>query len=174
MPQFKRIYIIGFMGSGKSTAGKKLAAGLGWTFIDLDRKIEDIVGKTITEIFSDSGEEFFRELESEALRSIDIQRDSVISVGGGTPCFSNNMDFMNNTGIVIYLKMTPQQLKSRLSGEPDVRPLLKGLEENNLHQYIEKKLLEREKYYNQALMIINGINLNIKKLIDQVNILLKG
>lgn len=174
MPQFRRIYIVGFMGSGKTTTGKKLAAGLHWSFIDLDREIEETAGKTIIEIFSDSGEEFFRKLESETLRHLNIQRDTVISVGGGAPCFSNNMDFMNKTGIVIYLRMTPRQLKSRLSGKPGERPLLKDIAKNDLHQYIGEKLSEREEYYNKALIIIGGINLDIKVLINKIKSNLQG
>lgn len=174
MPQSKRIYIIGFMGSGKTTLGKKLAAGLQWSFIDLDKEIEDKAGKTINEIFSDSGEEFFRKLESGTLRNLDIQKDTVISVGGGAPCFSNNMDFMNKTGIVVYLRLTPGQLKSRLSRESYKRPLLKDITKNNLHQYIEEKLSERENIYNKASIIINGMNLNINALIDRIKILMQG
>jgi shikimate kinase len=172
MPQFKRIYIIGFMGCGKTTTGKKLADCLKWSFIDLDREIEETAGKTINEIFSESGEESFRRLEAETIRNIDIQRDSVISVGGGTPCFSNNIDFMNKSGLVIYLRMTPQQLESRLSGEAGKRPLLKNIAKNELHQHIEKRLSEREKYYNKALIIIDGINLNIRELVNKIKILL--
>jgi shikimate kinase len=173
MPQSRRIYIIGFMGSGKTTTGKKLAAGLHWSFIDLDRAIEDTVGKTINEIFSESGEEFFRKLEAEILRNLDIQRDIVVSVGGGAPCFSDNMDFMNKTGLVIYLRMTAGQLKSRLSGESDKRPLLKDIAVKDMQTYIGKKLSEREKYYNQASIIIDAISINIKTLINRVKLKLQ-
>ena len=168
MPVFRRIYIVGFMGSGKTTTGKHLAAALHWSFIDLDSEIELITGKTINEIFSDSGEEFFREVESKTLRNLDIQRDTVISVGGGAPCFFNNMDFMNQSGIVIYLRMTPQQLISRLSGESGERPLIKDIAKNKLLTYISDKLSQREEYYNRALLITDSMDLNISDLLDKI------
>jgi shikimate kinase len=168
MPQTNRIYITGFMGSGKTTAGKKLASRLKWSFIDLDHELEVAAGKSINDLFSESGEESFRKLESETLRNLDIQKDTVISAGGGTPCFSDNMEFMNNTGIVIYLRMTPGQLRNRLSAEEGRRPLLKDITKNNLLQYIEEEVSEREKYYNRASIIINGINLNINTLIREI------
>ena len=111
MPKSRVVYIIGFMGCGKSTAGKKLASVLNWSFIDLDRKIEAHAGMTIPEIFSKHGESFFREVESEVLRSFQTLSEVVISTGGGTPCHGDNMDFMTETGLTLYLKMTPGQLK---------------------------------------------------------------
>ena len=168
MPQAQRIYITGFMGSGKTTTARKLASGLKWSFIDIDREIEVSAGKSINDIFSESGEDFFRELESETLQNLDIHKDTVISVGGGAPCFSDNMDFMKKSGIIIYLRMTPRQIISRLSAETGKRPLIKDIEKNDLQQYIEEKLSEREKYYNRATIIVDGINLNIKALIERI------
>lgn len=173
-PFHRKIYIIGFMGSGKTTVGKKLAAGLHCSFIDLDREIEATAGKTISEIFSDSGEEYFRRLESELLQKLDVKRDTIVSVGGGAPCYSTNMDFMNETGIVIYLRMTPAQLKSRLSNESGKRPLLKDIKQKDKLLYISEKLSEREKYYNQALIIIDGKDLNIKALTNRLKLILEG
>lgn len=173
MPQAYRIYIIGFMGSGKTTAGEKLAAGLKWSFIDLDNEIEIVSGKSVNEIFSESGEESFRKLESETLRNLELINNTVISVGGGTPCFADNMDYMISTGIVIYLKMTPVQLKSRLSAESGKRPLLKNILKSNLLQYIEEKVSEREEYYNRASIITNGIDMNISTLIKKISELIQ-
>ena len=127
MPDNQIVYIIGFMGSGKSTAGKKLASLLGWSFIDLDKKIEEHTGKTIPEIFSQHGENYFRNVEAEVLRSLESQTKTVISTGGGTPCHGDNMDFMLETGLTLYLKLTSDQLKSRLSESKGERPLLKKL-----------------------------------------------
>jgi shikimate kinase len=164
MAESRRIYIIGFMGSGKSTTGKKLAVSLKWSFVDLDREIEIETGKTIKDLFSEWGEDHFRQTEAKTLRQLDIEEDTVIAVGGGAPCFSNNMDFMLETGLVIYLKMTPGQLKSRLKGSMDERPLLKNIRSKDLLFYITDKLSEREKYYCQASMVIDGINLDIRSL----------
>ncbi len=104
------LYIIGFMGSGKSTAGKKIASHIGWSFIDLDKKIEEHTGKTIPEIFSQDGENYFREIETKLLRNLKTGSDTVISTGGGTPCHSDNMNFMLKTGLTLYLKLTPAEL----------------------------------------------------------------
>jgi shikimate kinase len=158
------VYIIGFMGSGKSTAGKKLASSLGWTFIDLDRKIEEIAGKTIPEIFASDGETQFRNLESKVLRTLKSQVKTIVSTGGGTPCHGENMEFMLETGLTVYLRLSPAQLVERLMGSTDERPLLKDIPDSHLPGFIEGKLAEREKYYNKAKIIIDGINLDINNL----------
>jgi shikimate kinase len=164
----RRVYIIGFMGSGKSTTGKRLAATLGWQFIDLDKEIELNAGKAIKEIFSTSGEDHFRELETETLTSLKIEKDTVISAGGGTPCHRSNMDFMIRTGLVVYLKMTPGQLKSRLEGGATSRPLIKNISKTELLQYISAKLSEREEYYLKASIIVDGIDLDIKFISETI------
>jgi len=162
------IYIIGFMGSGKTTAGKKLASLLGWKFIDLDKKIEEYTGKSIPEIFTANGEEYFRELETQLLRNLKSQANTIISTGGGTPCHSDNMDFMIDTGLTIYLKLTPGQLKSRLSGSKGERPLIKDFEPAFLQAFIEKKLSDRERWYERSEITFEGMDLDINTLLDSV------
>ena len=164
MLNIHRVYIIGFMGSGKSTAGKKLASLLGWSFIDLDKRIEEQAGTTIPEIFSQQGEDYFRNVEAEVLKNLMSQTNTVISTGGGTPCHGDNMDHMLETGLTLYLKLTPVQLKSRLSESTGKRPLLKDLDEDSLLGFIEEKLALREKWYNRAEIIVEGINLDISLL----------
>ena len=158
------IYIIGFMGSGKTTAGKKLASLLGWSFIDLDKKIEEHTGKTIPEIFSQNGEDYFRNVESEILKDFKVADKNCHFNRGGTPCYSDNMDFMLETGLTVYLKLTPEQLKSRLSDSKGERPLIKDLDNRRLLSFIEKKLSDREKWYNQSEITVEGINLDINQL----------
>lgn len=169
----RRVYIIGFMGSGKSTTGKQLAENLGWKFIDLDKEIENTEGRSVREIFSASGEAYFRNIESESLSGLTTETNTVISVGGGTPCFGTNMDFMTGTGIVVYLRMTPEQLKSRLDGLNSDRPLIDNLQKNELLEFITDKLSEREKYYLKAPIIINGIDLDISNLSSKIRAVLK-
>jgi shikimate kinase len=164
MPGGQKVYIIGFMGSGKTTAGKKLAAVLGWPFFDLDKKIEEIAGKSIPDIFSQDGENYFRTIESEALKTIEYETDAVVSTGGGTPCYSDNMDFMLKTGLTVYLKLNPLQLLSRLSGSKGERPLIKNMGREELLSFIEEKLHSRELWYNRAIIIIEGIDVDIKSL----------
>ncbi len=154
------VYIIGFMGCGKSTAGKKLAALLNWSFIDLDRKIEEYSGRTIADIFAQNGEENFRVLESEILKGLNVTSNTVVSTGGGTPCYGDNMEYMKKTGLTVYLKMTPAQLRSRLSESKAVRPLIKNLSSEALLGYIEEKLFSRENYYEDSSVSIPGIDLD--------------
>jgi shikimate kinase len=161
---FRKVYIIGFMGSGKTTAGKKLATALGWSFIDLDNKIEEETGKTIPEIFKEYGEEYFRDTETKVLRNLKCQKDTVISTGGGAPCHSGNMNFMIDTGLTIYLKLTPGQLCSRLSDSDGARPLIMNLDRESLRAFIKEKLSEREKCYRMAAMTVRGLDLDINTL----------
>ncbi len=167
-----KVYIIGFMGSGKTTAGKKLASLLGWPFIDLDKKIESQAGKSIPELFKEKGEDYFRIVEAEVLRNIDSITNTVISSGGGTPCHGTNMDFMLETGLTIYLKLTPEQLKSRLLDSSGERPLIKNLDSYSLLDFIKENLAKREIYYNRAEIIIEGIDLDINLLRERVKAML--
>jgi len=173
MHKTNKIFLIGFMGSGKSTIGKKLASHLNWSFVDLDEKIELIAGMKIPDIFSEKGEPFFREKESEALRSLDPVSNVVISTGGGTPCFDENMDFMVSNGLTIYLKMTPARLSNRLSKSADSRPLLKNIDKKDLTDYIVRKLEEREKWYSRAEIVIDGFNTDLSVLYSLVKKLIK-
>ena len=168
MPEEKLVYVIGFMGSGKSTVGKRLASLLGWSFIDLDRKIEETAGKTIPQIFSQDGEEVFRKTESEVLKNISFHQGTIVSTGGGTPCHGDNMDFMLMNGLTVYLKMTPGQLAHRLMESTTVRPLIKNISDDDLPGYIERVLAVREKWYNRAEIIIEGINLDINRLLSLI------
>jgi len=156
------------MGSGKTTTGKKLASLLRWSFIDLDKKIEEQTGKTIPEIFSQSGEDYFRIIETRILKSLDYQSNTVVSTGGGAPCYSDNMDYMLNTGLTLYLKLTPGQLKSRLSESKGDRPLIKDLDQQELQSYIEEKLANREKWYNRSDIIVEGVDIDINLLVSLV------
>jgi len=168
MSEARRIYIIGFMGSGKTTAGKKIASSLGWEFIDLDKEIEIKAGNTIPDIFSASGEDYFRKLEAGILTGLFTDKNTIISTGGGTPCYGRNMDFMLETGLVIYIQMTPGQLKSRLEDSSTSRPLLNKKTGNELLQFISDKLAEREIQYLRASVVVDGISLDIKTLCNKI------
>lgn len=163
------VYIIGFMGSGKTTAGKRLASSLKWYFVDLDKKIEEHTGLKIPEIFSLHGEDHFRLIEAEVLRSLVTVSNTVISTGGGTPCYANNMEFMLGTGFTIYLKLTPGQLLSRLSRSSDERPLIKNLTGERLLNFIGEKLAFREKWYEKSELVTDGFHLDISNLNFRVN-----
>ncbi|HCU21262.1 MAG: hypothetical protein A2X05_06835 [Bacteroidetes bacterium GWE2_41_25] len=167
MPSNHILYIIGFMGSGKTTAGRRLASMLRWSFVDLDKKIEEHTGLKIPEIFSLHGEEHFRKVEAEILRSPATDSNTVIATGGGTPCYDDNMKYMLETGLTIYLKMTPGQLAGRLKGSSDERPLIRNLSGEDLLNFIEDKLAERAKWYEKSQFIIDGFNPDIS-LLDSI------
>lgn len=168
MQQASKIYLIGFMGSGKSTAGRNLASQLNWSFIDLDEKIQKMEEMKIPEIFSIKGESYFRKLETRALQELKSETDTVISTGGGTPCFGDNMDFMLSSGLTIYIKMTPVSLKKRLEGSAEDRPLLREIDSKDLQEYITSKLAEREKLYCRAEIIIDGDNNDLSDLLSLI------
>ena len=169
MSGLKIVYIIGFMGSGKTTAGKKLSGFLGWNHLDLDTLITEREGRSISDIFEASGEEYFRSLESNLLRDMPIAGNTVISVGGGAPCSDENIRFMKETGLVVYLKKTPGQLFSRLSGEPGKRPLLTRLTKEEMLKYIRIKLEEREPFYKLADISVLGMDIDIGRLAKEIN-----
>lgn len=159
-----KIFLIGFMGCGKSTMGKKLAVKLGYEFIDLDHQIESSIGTTIAQYFSVHGEAAFRKLESEALKTFDYPANAVIATGGGTPCFFDNMEWMNASGLSVYIEMPAAALARRLEGGKGKRPLLKDLNEEEMISFIENKLTEREVFYKRALVTVNGITLTADAL----------
>ncbi|WP_448699908.1 shikimate kinase [Mucilaginibacter sp. AW1-3] len=155
------IYLIGFMGCGKTTWSKKLAARLGYEFIDLDTVLEEQVGKSIGEYFAEHGEVEFRNKESEVLKKYPYPDKAVISTGGGLPCFFDNMDWMNSHGQTLYIKLSPKTLGDRLENARVVRPVLQGKKGDELVAFIEGKLAERESFYNQATHVLDGLTLNV-------------
>jgi shikimate kinase len=146
------IALVGYMGSGKSTIGKKLAADLGLTFSDLDTFIEEHLGKTVSEIFQQHGEVYFRKKEHELLKEwLSSNEDGVLALGGGTPCYAGNMDLIRQyTPNVFYLRLTVPSLVARLKEEKMQRPIIAGLSEEALPEFIGNHLFERSQFYNQA------------------------
>jgi shikimate kinase len=155
-----RIFLIGFMGSGKTTFGRKLASSLDYVFFDLDHELEALVSQSIPEYFARHGEESFRELERQTLQERPYPENCVISCGGGSPCYFDNMDWMNQNGLTVYLDMPAAALAKRLEKGKHKRPLLKDLDEAGLLQFIEAKLQERSPFYSKAKLIVNGIDVN--------------
>jgi shikimate kinase len=145
-----RIYLTGFMGSGKTHWGKIWAQKAGLTFYDLDELIENAHHQSVSEIFEKKGEDFFRKVEAEMLRETSIKDNCIIACGGGTPCFGDNLKWMNEHGCTVYLKATPRQLLENVMQETQKRPLLKKLNSAELLFFIEKKLQEREVFYSAA------------------------
>ena len=162
------IFLIGYMGSGKSTAGKKLAKLLAYGFADLDDHIEKRSGRRIADIFAIEGEEEFRRLERLYLEKLSKLENYVIATGGGTACFGKNIALMKNSGKVVYLKLSPAALAKRLSQSDNQRPLLKNTGNKSLEKFIEEHLAQREKFYGQADLVVNGVSLDVKELAQQL------
>lgn len=157
------------MGSGKTTLAKKLANKLDIPFIDTDEEIVREIGMSITEYFQMHGENKFRELEREQLQKT-ANQNAIISTGGGSPCFFDNIQWMNNNGTSVYLKMSPKSLFDRLSqSKPNKRPILIGKTEQELFDFISEKLIEREPFYSQAQIVIDQINTSVEELIEILN-----
>jgi len=152
------------MGSGKSTLGVKLARQIGYSFVDMDHLIEETAGMTVPGIFSDLGEEVFRKWEYDILQELCAREKVVISTGGGAPCHSELMQIMNDHGTTVYIKLSPETLRKRIKNSRTERPLVKGKSDQELLDFIQSKLAERENYYNQADHTVNGINLQAGKV----------
>ncbi|RYU90609.1 shikimate kinase [Mucilaginibacter terrigena] len=158
------IFLVGFMGCGKTSWGRKLAAGLGYEFIDLDHTLEAKVGSTVAEYFASHGEEAFRNLESEILKTTAYPQNTVVSTGGGLPCFFDNMDWMNSHGQTLYIQLSPKALANRLENAKTPRPVLQGKKGDELVAFIEHKLAEREGFYLKATHVVDGIDMSVEKL----------
>ncbi len=150
----KNIFFVGFMGSGKTFFGKKLSKKWNRPFVDLDLYIEQKMEKSIDSIFKEYGEHYFRKLENQFLKELSAQENLIISCGGGTPIFHNNLDIMKKSGIVIYIKQPKEILLGRIRRNKQKRPLVQNLNDDELKAFIDQKLEEREKFYNQANIII--------------------
>ena len=149
------------MGSGKTTFGSQLAQAMKLDWVDLDSVIEQQTGRPISEIITRDGEDSFRALESEALSRLLNTKNTVISTGGGTPCFHSNMDVMRASGVVVYLKYSAANLAARLENDTENRPLLNGLTGQELKNHISRHLLQREPFYQQAHITVDGMQATI-------------
>ena len=151
----RRIILIGYMGSGKTTVGKALSKETGMMFYDLDWYIESRMRKTVAQIFAEKGEEGFRKIEHNMLHEVAEFENVIISCGGGTPCFFDNMDYMNRQGDTIYLKSTPEVLHKHLQMGKTVRPLLLNKTADEVKAFITEQLSQREPYYLKAQHIVD-------------------
>lgn len=152
----KRVYLIGYMGAGKTTVGKVLEKLAGLSFIDLDHYIEGRFHKTVRQIFAEKGEDGFRDIERRMLHEVADFEDVLIATGGGTPCFFDNMEFMNETGSTVYLKVSVEELAKRLEICKSTRPVLKGRSGDELVAFIAESLEKRTPYYMKASIVFDA------------------
>jgi shikimate kinase len=164
------LYLIGFMGVGKTTIGKQIAAFNKVVFIDTDSQIEKETSKSIKEIFETDGEIAFRKLETDTIRS--INRKAIIACGGGLPAHNNNIEYLKHKGTVIYLKASTETLIKRLEKNKNKRPLISKLTNDKLLEFIRRLLKEREETYKQADYTIETDNKTVKEVLREINSLL--
>lgn len=174
----RRIIIIGYMGAGKTTVGKALSKELNIPFYDLDWYIESRMRKTVPQIFAERGEEGFRKIEHNLLHEVAEFENVIISCGGGTPCFYDNMDYLNAQGDTVYLKASPEVLYGHLIIGKTERPLLKNKTPEEMQEYIREQLDKREQYYLQAKHVLDvnlmdnyeKIKISVAKLRELLNL----
>jgi shikimate kinase len=163
-----KIFLIGMMGSGKSYWMDKLGRRLKLPRYDLDSMIESAENRTIQQIFNESGEAHFRKMESIVLRWFGNKDEFIVATGGGTPCFFDNMDWMNSEGITIWLDEGIDLLVERLLPEKDHRPLISQLDQKDLKSYLEKKRAEREIFYSKSKFTLSGDAISEQKLLSLI------
>jgi len=159
-----RIFVVGFMGSGKSTVAKKLANAMGYYFVDLDDLIERTTKKKISDLFKNGGEDYFRKIESESLRTLNSLKQIVVATGGGTACFKENMQWMNDNGFSMWLNTDWDIMMSRLTqGKKNVRPIFE-----------EKSRTELKELFDQRVPFYQSANLKVSSAETEKNLLLKN
>ncbi|HEX6192572.1 MAG TPA: shikimate kinase [Chitinophagaceae bacterium] len=164
-----KIFLIGFMGSGKTYWGQLLSQKINLPFFDLDEQVITHEGKPINEIFADKGEEYFRLVEKDTLHIITESHDSfVMACGGGSPCYFNNVDYMNRSGTTVWINTPMDVLFKRLTAEKEARPLIRKLSDDQLKGFITKKFADRKIYYEQADVKMDEEPLQLDKLIEKI------
>ncbi len=164
-----RIFLIGFMGSGKSTMGRALAASLNLTFIDLDTYLEERYFRTIPQIFAEEGEGNFRRKERKVLEEVALFDQVIVATGGGAPCFFDNMELMNRSGFCIFLDVDAESLIYRLTHARVERPLIKGKSTDELRLFIDELMQKRRPFYEKARYILKGKEILPAQIIEIVN-----
>jgi shikimate kinase len=161
-------FLIGFMGSGKTHWGRIWAAEHQLTFLDLDEAVEVAELLSVQDIFETKGEDYFREIEAKVLRGVAVKDNMIIACGGGTPCFYENMQWMNDKGTTIYITCSPEEILRRLLKAEQKRPLIKKVNHGELLFFIQQKLKEREPFYKQAKIIMSSTKISEKTFADSI------
>ena len=164
-----RVYLIGYMGCGKSRLGRLLSEHMGVQFVDMDDYIEERNCKTVPQLFADHGEDGFRERERKALEELAEFTDVIVATGGGAPCFFDNIDLMNKTGKTIFLNIDPAILADRLMNSKTERPLIKGKSREELVAFIDETLRKRKQFYSQAQFEITEPDLSLGRIQEMIS-----
>ncbi|MDE6510822.1 MAG: shikimate kinase [Muribaculaceae bacterium] len=161
------IFIIGYMASGKTTFGRALARQTGLQHIDLDFYIEQRFHSTVRDIFANKGEDEFRRIEGEMLREVGEMEDTIISCGGGTPCFGDNIDYMNSRGLTVCLQASDDTIADRIIQAGDKRPLMAGKSRDEIIRTLREHMEQRRPYYDRAQLLISGDRLENRRQIAE-------
>lgn len=165
--RLNRIYLVGYMGSGKSSAMKLIANKLSWQAYDVDRLFEERYKISVQDFFHKYDEDAFRKLESQILKETVKYENAVIATGGGTPCFFDNMDWINENGLSVFLKVSAKTAVNRLINSKKKRPLIEGKNEAELLEYVENHYNTRIPFYKKAHITVKGESLDIKEILDK-------
>lgn len=163
-----RVYLVGYMGSGKSKLGRRFSEFMNMQFVDMDFYIEERNCKSIPQIFAEEGEKGFREKERRALEELSEFTDLIIATGGGAPCFFDNMDLMNETGKTVYLNIDPKIIAQRLMKSKTERPLIKGKSEEELIEFINDTLTKRDVFYSKSKYQITEPDMDLEELKNMI------
>ena len=165
-----RIYIVGYMGAGKTTAARRLAQRMGCEVVDTDALFEEKYKISVNDFFNKYDEPLYRKLESEVLKATESLDHVVVSTGGGTACFFDNMDWMNQHGLTVFLRISPQAAVDRVIHSRHKRPLVEGKSEEELTEFVNQHYASRLPFYEQARIIVKSEDLDLDALIRQIQI----
>lgn len=164
------VFLVGYMGCGKSTLGRQMAQDMGCEFFDTDEMVEKEEGSAISDIFARKGEDAFRMMERKAIKSLEGRENAVVSTGGGLPCFGDNMAFLNKIGFTVYIDVPVNTLIDRIARTGSKRPLLAQKSGQELDAYVRESVLAREPFYKQAKMKVCGKSVRASDIIQLINI----
>lgn len=163
-----RIYIVGYMGAGKTTAARRLAQRMGWEVVDTDALFEEKYKISVNDFFNKYDEPLYRKLESEVLKATENLDHVVVSTGGGTACFFDNMDWMNQHGLTVFLRISPQAAVDRVIHSRHKRPLVEGKSEEELTEFVNQHYASRLPFYEQARITAKSEDFDIERLMEAI------
>lgn len=168
MKGLNRIYLVGYMGAGKTTAARRLAHRLGWEVVDTDALFEEKYKISVNDFFNKYDETLYRKLESEVLKATESLENVVVSTGGGTACYFDNMEWMNQHGLTVFLRISPQAAVDRVIHSRHKRPLVEGKCEEELTEFVNRHYASRMPFYEQALITVKSEDLDVDSLLEMI------
>ncbi len=168
MKGLNRIYLVGYMGAGKTTAARRLAHRLGWEVVDTDALFEEKYKISVNDFFNKYDEPLYRKLESEVLKATESLENVVVSTGGGTACYFDNMEWMNQHGLTVFLRISPQAAVDRVIHSRHKRPLVEGKSEEELTEFVNRHYASRMPFYEQARITVKSEDLDVDSLLEVI------